>query len=317
MSWQAAQWALTEAPMLKSDPTGRLVLAYLGAKADKNGRNAFPQVLSIAHALDLNPEVVPRVLKRLSGYGLITKDGTGPQGQARWTLNVGTVRTEDSFEAFCERHRGKRSARQSRWRQGSDVDDLESPTVDDSKCVTVPDVDDDESSRRRLSVVSKTTDDRLVDDSKYPHKGPYKGPKGPDINPSAPSAQAAADAAESELDLGLPQPPPKPSTDTLDEQFARWWVAYPKKRKKKDAQRSFAKAAKAGHRPEFLIAEAERWAGVWAAAETTQQYIPDPTTWLNGERWTDEPPHGRLRAVSGGYQPYQNPTDQSVYDEPL
>ncbi|MEU6641260.1 hypothetical protein ABZ863_01780 [Saccharomonospora sp. NPDC046836] len=327
MSWQAAQWALTEAVMPKSDPTGRLVLAYLGAKADKEGRNAFPLAVSIAHALDLNPEVVPRVLKRLCGYGLISKDGVGPQGQPRWVLHVHKRRGEESFDEFCERHRGKRSERQARWRDKSDVDDSRSSTVDDSESSTVddsrssqrPDVDDSRSSRRRLSVVLKTIEDRLVDDSESPRKSPYKSPKVLYKDPyPAPAARAASDPADGELDLGIEPAAPTTRVDPLDEPFQRWWSAYPKKRKLQDARRVFVKTVKAGHDPAFLIAEAERWRDLWAAAGYVgkeRQFIPDPTTWLNQKRWTDEPPASRAGAGSGGWQPYQDPVDQSVYDE--
>lgn len=98
--------------------------------------------------------------------------------------------------------------------------------------------------------------------------------------------------------------PPNSPPDRFDE----FWTAYPRKDNKQAARKAWAKAVKR-HGPEELITEAHRWAGLWKAAGTAKQYIPHGSTWLNGERWTDEPPAERLRAVSGGWQPYQDPED--------
>lgn len=98
--------------------------------------------------------------------------------------------------------------------------------------------------------------------------------------------------------------PHTPPTDRFDE----FWTAYPRKDNKQAARKAWAKAVKR-HGPDELITEAHRWAGLWQAAGTAKQYIPHGSTWLNGDRWTDEPPAERLRAVSGGWQPYQDPED--------
>lgn len=61
-----------------------------------------------------------------------------------------------------------------------------------------------------------------------------------------------------------------------------------------------------------LVDHAER---VWKAAKTTPY---SARYFLDGWRGLPETPAGSapaLRAVSGGHQPYRNPTDQSVYDE--
>jgi hypothetical protein len=61
-----------------------------------------------------------------------------------------------------------------------------------------------------------------------------------------------------------------------------------------------------------LVDHAER---VWKAAKTTPY---SARYFIDGWRGLPETPAGAappLRAVSGGYQPYRIPTDQSVYDE--
>jgi hypothetical protein len=156
--------------MPKADATARAVLGYLAVKADSNGRNAFPLALSIAHDVGLNPESVPRVLKRLVDYGLISKDGVGPQGQPKWTLHLDRQRSDGSFDAFCLRHRAAASTRKARYRKG-DVHDDQSGTVHDGESGTDV-VHDDASSCPGSSVVMSTTQDPDVHDANTPQISP-------------------------------------------------------------------------------------------------------------------------------------------------
>lgn len=297
--------------MPKSDPSARLVLVSLAEQADKHGRNAHPQVLTVAHHLTIDPETVTRALKRLQeDYGLISKDGCGPSGAVNWRLHVDRVRPEGSYEEFVRRHRVKKSARQASWRRRS-VDDDPSSTwsdVDDDPST----VDDAESSTgRRLSVVSETTDRRLVDDGNGVHTRSYTR------SYTQKKKHTAADAADSVLALldppTVPEPPAEPEPGEAD--FARFWAAYARKDAKPAARKAWVKAARV-HGAALLIAEARRWADLWAAAGTERRYMPHPATWLNGERWADEPPPPRLQAAPG-HHPFRNPQDHSVYDEPL
>jgi hypothetical protein len=322
MSWQAAEWALNDAPFPKSDPAGRLVLAYLAAKADKHGRNAYPLALSIAHALDLNPEVVPRVLKRLCGYGLISKDGMGPQGQPKWSLHMDKRRAPESFEEFCDRQRGNRSARQSRWREKVNVDDPQSSTGDDSQSSTEDDresstrhpVDDPESSRRRSSVVSKTIESRHVDDRESPHISPYNGPNGPYNGPLS-SAAPPSEPADA-LPLPVPEPAPEPAETTKPKgyttAFEDAWIAYGRKGAKKTAFSEWQRAIKTTNSK--TIAAAIR---PYVASTPELKYRKDFERWLKGECWESAVIGQRAAAPTGGHQTYRDPVDLSVYDEKL
>ena len=68
--------------------------------------------------------------------------------------------------------------------------------------------------------------------------------------------------------------------------FDAFWVAYPRKVSKKTAARAWAK----------LKVDANMFRRIMASLETVKkteqwqniQFIPHPTTWLNGERWNDE-----------------------------
>ena len=106
------------------------------------------------------------------------------------------------------------------------------------------------------------------------------------------------------------------SADAVDETFAAFWSAYPRKDGKANAVKAWKKATKT-HDPDSLVSEAQRWAGLWHGEGREKQFIPHAATWLNGERWTDEPPARRLKAVAGDYRPYNNPDDPSIYEGEL
>ncbi|MFI5781151.1 hypothetical protein [Nocardia sp. NPDC051570] len=75
-------------------------------------------------------------------------------------------------------------------------------------------------------------------------------------------------------------------TATLPPGFTEFWTTYPRRTDKGGARRAYAKAiAKAT--PEAILAGASRFAADPNLPE--QQFIPHPATWLNGERWSDDP----------------------------
>lgn len=82
-----------------------------------------------------------------------------------------------------------------------------------------------------------------------------------------------------------------------DPQFARFWAAYPRRTSKKDARKSWAKLNPSPDLVDRMIAALDwqvpyhRWDGDKA------DYAPYPSSWLNGERWTDEPPPPRVQDV--------------------
>ena len=75
-----------------------------------------------------------------------------------------------------------------------------------------------------------------------------------------------------------------------DPQWLRFWNAYPRRDAKKEARKAWAKI-----RPDVALVDYMLAALYWQAQLRqwqTRNYIPMPATWLNGERWTDEPPAG-------------------------
>lgn len=86
-----------------------------------------------------------------------------------------------------------------------------------------------------------------------------------------------------------PQPkrasPRKPDNAEHD-RFAEFWAKYPRHEGRKPAAKAFATAA-AKHDTERIFAGLDRWLA--ANAGKDPQYLPHAATWLNQERWTDEP----------------------------
>lgn len=112
----------------------------------------------------------------------------------------------------------------------------------------------------------------------------------------------SAETPESTEPLSLPPSPqtPQPPTHTRvsnttredgreDAAWVRFWADYPRKTAKAEARKAFTKAWKKlpdGDEEQILTGGLERAKASWVDA----QFIPHAATWLNGERWNDEPP---------------------------
>ncbi|MFI7448140.1 hypothetical protein ACIBQX_11635 [Nonomuraea sp. NPDC049714] len=73
-----------------------------------------------------------------------------------------------------------------------------------------------------------------------------------------------------------------------DPGFARFWETYPRKVGKGHAKKAWAKAMDDNVDPEEIIAGAERFR-MDPTRSRDPQFIAHPSTWLNGERWKDQP----------------------------
>lgn len=92
-----------------------------------------------------------------------------------------------------------------------------------------------------------------------------------------------------------------------DPAFAAFWDAYPRKDDKGHARKAWANALKRAN-AEQVIAGAQRFAATCARTNTERRFIPLPTTWLNGERWSDQP----MPAAVNGHRPYRDPEDPAT-----
>ena len=78
------------------------------------------------------------------------------------------------------------------------------------------------------------------------------------------------------------------SENNAREDFEKFWSAYPRKAGSK--QKAFESFKKAGVSLEILLAaiESQKQSAQWCKDDG--QFIPHPTTWLNGKRWEDQLP---------------------------
>lgn len=108
-----------------------------------------------------------------------------------------------------------------------------------------------------------------------------------------------------------------PPADHHLDAFGAFWVVYPKKKDREEAKRAWIAAIERGADPKQMVNAATAYAR--ERGQEDPRYTKFPATWLNKGCYDDEPDPaaGQLRAVAGGYQPFRNPTDQSVYDEGL
>lgn len=96
--------------------------------------------------------------------------------------------------------------------------------------------------------------------------------------------------------------------------FGAFWLVYPRSKQSEKAKRAWRDAIDRGADPDHIVKAATAYANERSGQDP--KYTPFPATWLDRGCYDDEPdpetgPH--LQAASGGWQPWSNPTDQSVY----
>lgn len=113
---------------------------------------------------------------------------------------------------------------------------------------------------------------------------------------------------------------PKPP-EGIDGDFAQFWSSYPRKAGKKAAEKAFAKAMEKTDL-DTLLGTLEKHKQTLQWTKDGGQFIPNPATWLNQERWNDEIPNTQpetnLRAVAvqtGELLPDGSPVVHWAYPE--
>ena len=85
----------------------------------------------------------------------------------------------------------------------------------------------------------------------------------------------------------VPSRPVKDTSASDDAGFIEWWASYPRKVGRGQAWTAYKRAAKKTT-PDALLAAAVTYSEQTRGSEP--KFIAHPATWLNGERWLDEPP---------------------------
>jgi hypothetical protein len=134
---------------------------------------------------------------------------------------------------------------------------------------------------------------------------------------SSRNRHAVTDASvtrESRLPTPTPTPTPIRTKSTRskservsarDPDFERFWANYPRKEAKGAAEKAWAAAIKKTD-PEAIVSAAERYR---SQPGREARYTAHPATWLNAERWSDEPAPNGSRTSPSGYQPYRDDPD--------
>jgi hypothetical protein len=121
MSYEAVQWALYEAPMLRTpsgepDTTARLVLVARAERADKKGRDTYAGPADVAAATGYDERTVKRADRRLEKAGLMIRDGYSRHGTTKWHLDMSQTQSESSpVDERTERQRKANAERQRRF----------------------------------------------------------------------------------------------------------------------------------------------------------------------------------------------------------
>lgn len=74
----------------------------------------------------------------------------------------------------------------------------------------------------------------------------------------------------------------------VNKSFDEFWLLYPKKVKKKKAKEKFIKVCKKKEDFTCIIEGLQKYIVSPDWVKDNGQFIPHPTTWLNGEMWNDE-----------------------------
>jgi len=323
VSNEAVTWAMDHAPMPrtdkgKPDTTARHILQVLAEHASKTGGNAHPSVLRIQYRTGYDRTTVQRALRRLEKGALIKRAGT-TDGRVRWQLAMNLRRPDtdwkdlereedDGRAAAAERKRRSR-AKAVTHSKSVTVTDLEGVTVTDAESVTEsmsrtqsPAVTDFKSGRHALNAALTTnqpSDNQLPKDSSSPPAQEDDDAPHP-ASPSKTSPGRATDGQQKDHHL---------------EAFGAFWSNYPKKRDREAAKKAWIAAIERGVEPKHMVDAAQAYARERHGQDP--QYTKYPATWLNKGCYDDEPDpapdaNGRppLRAVSGDWQPYQQPTPE-------
>ena len=94
---------------------------------------------------------------------------------------------------------------------------------------------------------------------------------------------------------------PNTSASRCTGMFNEFWIAYPKKQGKQQAEKAFNKINPSPELFFKMITSVKQWSQSQQWTKDGGQYIPMPATWLNGKRWEDEAPKVQGNVTAQNY----------------
>ena len=120
-----------------------------------------------------------------------------------------------------------------------------------------------------------------------------------DVTPSETETET-----ETKTETDVPPLPPTGGRAAIDDGFDRFWSLYPKKVGKGEAKKAWHKRITSEAQVQRMLAGVARQKRSVQWTRDDGRFIPNPATWLNQERWDDEPdpdvPHVSDRMLSAG-----------------
>jgi hypothetical protein len=129
------------------------------------------------------------------------------------------------------------------------------------------------------------------------------------VTPSVTAPPTRPDPTHTEEEHSQAAPAPEPN------RFTEFYEAYPRRQDRRAAEKAWRAAVKRGADPDKVINAARAYARLQIGNE--RRFIKLPATWLNAGAYDNEHEPPALQLVSNGYQPFRNPPDDSVWNEPL
>ncbi|MFJ3984361.1 helix-turn-helix domain-containing protein [Streptomyces fungicidicus] len=294
MSTEAMDWALEGAPPMPAQLV--TTLAGLARHADKKGRGAYPSVARLAAYACKAERSVQRDLKQLRELGLIrlgdqSKVAHLPEGKRPEVYDLAVERTVPGGRASSDEvTRTSRVTLASSRRRGG----KKKPSSSAMSSAKTGDVD--------VTPDVDVTGDADVADGVTSTSQEGRRPRHPN--------QKTEPKAEPKDSYGDREPAADEQRDYRWPAFGEFWICYPRSKQIEKAKQAWCDALDRGADPDLIIKAAKAYAHERKGEEP--RYTPYPATWLNNGSYEDQPD-----PEAGGYQPYRDPTDESVYDKDL
>lgn len=261
--FEASAWARKQR---LGDVGLKIILMLLADYSDEQG-TCYPGVKRIAEETEQSRSTVLRKLRVLAEVGLVSvqrrNDAEGHRTSNRYVLDLSVAVTAADVELAKERISGRHEEPGTVLGVNVTLGSDEAPK---SHAERGPKVSPSDTLTTRRTTSSNTPYPQALDvaqDEQGPTSPVLRAVPGP-AGPSTPSR-------------------------TPQIAFEDFWKLYPRRTGKGAARTAWAKATRKAT-PEAIMAGVEQAQCRWTLDRTEPQFIPHPSTWLNGERWEDD--HG-------------------------